>query len=79
MHYRFVIQASVIRTYNGSELISIEFECWYKEYENEFLFFQQFRFVQNGYIERFNRVYRESFLDAYLFTEIRNVRALPEE
>jgi len=28
--------------------------------------------MQNGYIERFNRVYREAFLDAYLFTDIRD-------
>ena len=35
--------------------------------------------MQNGYIERFNRVYREAILDAYLFTDIREVRALTEE
>ena len=35
--------------------------------------------MQNGYIERFNRVYREAILDAYLFTDIREVRALTKE
>ena len=35
--------------------------------------------MQNGYIEIFNRVYREAILDAYLFTDIREVRALTEE
>ena len=35
--------------------------------------------MRNGYIERFNRVYREAILDAYLFTDIREVRALTEE
>jgi len=35
--------------------------------------------MQNGYIERFNRVYREAILDAYLFNYIREVRALTEE
>ncbi len=34
--------------------------------------------MQNGYIERFNRVYHEAILDAYLFTDIREVRALIE-
>ncbi len=33
----------------------------------------------NGYIERFNRVYREAILDAYLFTDIREVRSLTKE
>jgi len=35
--------------------------------------------MQNGYIERFNRVCREAILDAYLFTDIREVRTLTEE
>jgi putative transposase len=35
--------------------------------------------MQNGYIERFNRVYREAILDAYLFTDIREVGALTKE
>ncbi len=35
--------------------------------------------MQNGYIERFNRVYREAIMDAHLFTDIREVRALTEE
>jgi len=35
--------------------------------------------MQNGYIERFNRVYREAILDAYRFTDIREGRALTKE
>jgi transposase InsO family protein len=35
--------------------------------------------MQNRYIERFNRVNREAILDAYLFTDIHEVRALTEE
>jgi putative transposase len=35
--------------------------------------------MQNGYIERFNRVYREAILEAHLFTDIREVRDLTKE
>jgi hypothetical protein len=35
--------------------------------------------MQNGYIERFNRIYRECILDEYLFFELDQVRQLTEE
>ena len=35
--------------------------------------------MQNGYIERFNRTFRESILDAYLFDDIHQVQLLAEE
>ena len=35
--------------------------------------------MRNGYFERFNRIYRESILDAYLFFELDQVRRLTEE
>ena len=34
--------------------------------------------MQNGYIERFNRVYREAILNAYLFTDIRDSEPSPK-
>jgi putative transposase len=69
----------VIRTDNGPELTSKEFERWCKEHEIEIQLIQPGRPMQNGYIERFNRVFREAILAAYLFTDIREVRALTEE
>ena len=34
--------------------------------------------MQNAYIERFNRTFREDILDAYLFEDIKQVRELSE-
>jgi putative transposase len=35
--------------------------------------------MQNGYIERFSRLYHESILDAYSFFDINEVRVLTDE
>jgi putative transposase len=35
--------------------------------------------MQNGFIEKFNRLYLEVVLDAYLFFDLNEVRKLTEE
>ena len=35
--------------------------------------------MQNGYIERFNRLYREAILDTYLLFDLNEVRVLTDE
>jgi putative transposase len=69
---------TVIRTDNGPEFTSKEFEWWCKEHEIEIQFIQPGRPMQNGYIERLNRVYREAILYAHLFTDIRDSEPSPK-
>ncbi|WP_442591324.1 transposase [Pedobacter sp. AW31-3R] len=68
-----------IRTDNGPEFISKEFNTWCEENNIEIQYTQPGRPMQNGYIERFNRSFRESILDAYLFEDIMQVQILAEE
>ena len=76
--YRMAWQASGHQNGQRPRIHFQSFEWWCKEHEIEIQFIQPGRPMQNGYIERFNRVYREAILDAYLFTDIREVRALIE-
>jgi putative transposase len=68
-----------IRSDNGPEFTSKEFQLWCegKMIVNQFI--QPGKPMQNGYIERFNRLYREAVLDAYLFFDLDQVRQLTEE
>lgn len=70
---------SRFRTDNGSEFISREFRDWCAGKEIEIQYIQPGRPMQNGYIERFNRTFRESILDAYLFEDTQQVQILAEE
>ncbi len=35
--------------------------------------------VQNAYIERFNRLYREDVLDAYIFSDLEQIKIISEK
>lgn len=65
-----------IRVDNGPEFISKSFKKWCKTNEIEILFIQPGKPMQNGFIERFNRLYREDILDAYLFEDMNQIRNL---
>jgi putative transposase len=69
----------VIRTDNGPEFTSHAFRNWCKEHVISNLFIQPGKPAQNAYIERFNRLFREDILDAYLFEDLAQVRILAEK
>ena len=68
-----------IRVDNGSEFTSNEFVLWAKDNHIFIQYIQPGRPMQNGFVERFNRLYREAVLDAYLFFELHEVRLLTTE
>jgi putative transposase len=68
-----------IRTDNGPEFTSKDFELWCNEEGIQIQFIQPGKPMQNGYVERFNRLYREAVLDAYMFFELDQVRELTSE
>jgi putative transposase len=68
-----------IRTDNGPEFTSSVFDQWCSERQIKIQFIQPGKPMQNGYIERFNRLYREAVLDAYLFFDLDQVRQLTAE
>lgn len=65
-----------IRCDNGPEFISKTFNNWCKKNYIEIKYIQPGKPMQNGYIERFNRHYREDVLDAYYFGDIHQLQTL---
>src|SRR5438309_9667060 len=70
---------TAIRTDNGPEFTSKELELWTFSQGITIQFIQPGKPMQNGYIERFNRLYREAVLDAYLFFDLYQVKQLTQE
>lgn len=68
-----------IRSDNGPEFTSKEFTIWCEDNGIQTKYIQPGKPTQNGYIERFNRLYREAVLDAYLFFDLDQVRHLTDE
>lgn len=68
-----------LRVDNGPEFTSIEFTEWCRQKQINIKYIQPGRPMQNGFIERFNKTYREDILDAYLFENLEQVRILTDE
>ena len=65
-----------IRCDNGPEFISKIFINWCQSKYIEIKYTQPGKPMQNGYVERFNRFYREDILDAYYFNDLHQLRIL---
>lgn len=68
-----------IRTDNGPEFIAGDLTNWCEESGIEIQYIQPGKPTQNAYIERFNKTFRNDFLNAHLFEDIFQVRQMIEE
>ena len=68
-----------IRVDNGPEFTSKVFVDWCDNHNIEIKYIQPGKPVQNAFIERFNRLFREDVLDAYIFGDIQQVKQLSKE
>lgn len=68
-----------IRVDNGPEFLSRVFTSWCNKHSIRIIFIQPGKPVQNAYIERFNRLFREDILDAYIFEDLSDLRKLAAE
>ncbi|MFZ5884865.1 MAG: IS3 family transposase [Chloroflexota bacterium] len=69
---------SKIRMDNGPEFIAVALAEWAEQHEVALDFIEPGKPMQNGFIERFNRSYREGVLDMYVFKTLEEVRERTE-
>jgi putative transposase len=70
---------SRIRTDNGTEFIAKAFEGFCSNSSIEHIRIQKGKPTQNGYVERFNRTFREDVLNAVIFKDLNQMQEHIEE
>lgn len=68
-----------LRVDNGPELISSKLQEWAEKHDVHISYIEPGKPAQNGYIERFNRTYREDILDQHWFNSLDEVREITDE
>ena len=72
-------QPKYIRTDNGPEYTSNHYKQWCKLKGITRIYSEPGKPMQNGYVERFNRTFREDVLDAYLFSSISQYQIIADK
>jgi putative transposase len=67
-----------LRVDNGPELTSIKLASWAEQHGVNLEFIKPGRPMQNGFIERFNRTYRNEVLDMYVFKQLKDVQEITD-
>lgn len=67
-----------IRTDNGPEFTSAAFVQFCESKQIRIKYIQPGKPVQNAFIERFNRTFREDVLDAYIFNDLNEMKEITE-
>jgi len=68
-----------VRVDNGPEFISHQMAGWAWKHAVHIQYIQPGKPAQNGFVERFNRTYREDVLDAYVFHSLEEVKRITFE
>lgn len=68
-----------IRVDNGPEFRSVAFTVWCESEGISIHYIQPGKPTQNAYIERFNRIFRQEVLDAYLFENLHSTRVIAQD
>jgi len=63
-----------LRLDNGPELVAVTLAEWAESHKVQLEFIEPGKPMQNGFIERLNRSYREAVLDMYIFQTLTEVR-----